>query len=273
MRRLAVLMFVSVWTPRGAWAQGADESPLVLLNHDTGNFFVLASDVPFRVAKARPGIRWFDVETVEGPETEHRIVALTANPAGLRRGVYYSAVGIDVTTASGNETFLVPVALRVGLEHRNAFGRARDIESRVPQAYRRWELRDTNVELRARTTPGGHFMIEILDKAREKEELRSLAADLAPSRLLATQTYDLVFPWMCLETPCGIPTQTDINDVKPYVHTVSAISYERYAIHGGAWTVLSDVGDPGDWGRESGLRLWPMTVGGYEPTKAQIQSM
>jgi murein DD-endopeptidase MepM/ murein hydrolase activator NlpD len=273
MRRLAVLLFVSVWVPTGAWAQGTDESPLVLLNHDTGNFFVLASDVPFRVAKARPGIRWFDVETVEGPETEHRTVALTANPAGLRRGVYYSAVRIDVTTATGNETFLVPVALRVGLEHRNAFGRARDIESRVPQAYRRWKPRDPNVELRARTTPGGHFMIEILDKAREQEELRSLAADLAPGRLLATQTYDLVFPWMCLETPCGIPTQTDINDVKPYVHTVSAISYERYAIHGGAWTVLSGVGDPGDWGRESGLQLWPMAVGGYEPTEAQIQSM
>lgn len=34
MRRL----LFAVWAPTGARAQGADESPLVLLNHDTWNF-------------------------------------------------------------------------------------------------------------------------------------------------------------------------------------------------------------------------------------------
>src|SRR3990172_6469825 len=89
------------------------ETPVVALDVADGGFFVLASDVPFRVSMAEPEIPWFGVEAVEGPSTEPRIVPLSANPADLAPGTYYSAVRIDLTTLEGSRTLALPVALEV----------------------------------------------------------------------------------------------------------------------------------------------------------------
>ena len=270
-KRFAILAILWALPATGQTTRGA--APLVVLNHDTGNFFVLASDLPFRVSKADPRLSWFDVERVQGPETAHRTVELVSHPAGRSRGAYFGAVRIDIETAAGSDFFLIPVALRVGAEHRNALGRARDLEASVPARNVRLASRDPNVELRVRPTPGGHYLVEILDLGKQARELASLSAEARALVSPTQQTYELVFPWMCLEYPCGIPTQSDIDDVNPYVSLVSAISYERYAMHGGTFRVLSGVGDPGDWGKANRLRLWPMAIGGYQPSESQINAM
>ena len=259
----------SVFT-MSAGAQPPQDVPLLLLNHDTGNFFVLASDVPFQVRKADETVSWFDVEAFAGEQTAHRTVALTPFPGGLPRGTYFSAVRIDMEGG----TFLIPVALRVGEEHRNAFGREPTLERAITPDLIRTRSDDPDVELAVRATPGGHFVLEILDvPSRRQQELAIASRALSTAAVEKSETYEIVFPWMCLETPCGIPTAQDIADVAPHLDRVNAISYERYAMHGGTWSILSGVGDPGDWGKANGLALWPMAIGGYQPSQAQINAM
>src|SRR3972149_4081028 len=78
---------------------------------------VASPGLPFAPARgggrAGPEVPWCGVEAVEGPSTEPRIVPLSANPADLAPGTYYSAVRIDLTPLEGSRTLALPVALEV----------------------------------------------------------------------------------------------------------------------------------------------------------------
>jgi len=37
-------------------------TPLIVLHHKEGNFFVLASDIPFKVSQAEPEVTWMEVK-------------------------------------------------------------------------------------------------------------------------------------------------------------------------------------------------------------------
>jgi hypothetical protein len=52
-------------TPAGAREAGPSTPPLIVLHHGVGNFFVLASDIPFKVRQAEPKVSWMEVEAID----------------------------------------------------------------------------------------------------------------------------------------------------------------------------------------------------------------
>jgi hypothetical protein len=260
-------------TPQSAESQEGDPAvPVVALDSADGGFFVLGSSVPFRVSKAETAVDWFDVEAVEGKATEPRIVSLTSRSEGLAPGTYYSAVRIDLSTRSGAGVLLIPVALDVrGPEQAEPSLAA--LAAGVPDGLAQLTSGDPNVEVRTWLTPARHYIIEVADLQQERLRLEALAGSAAPSQGVgaASQAYDHVFPWMCLEV-CGPHVPAEIADVAPNLDAVSGVSYERYRMHAGVWGLLN-VGDPGPWASDNGLLKWPMLVGGYKPTAASIQAM
>src|SRR3990170_446707 len=248
------------------------ETPVVALDVADGGFFVLASDVPFRVSMAEPEIPWFGVEAVEGPSTEPRIVPLSANPADLAPGTYYSAVRIDLTTLEGSRTLALPVALEVpGPSHGVLPLTA--LAAGVPADLAQLQVDHPHLDVRIQVTPARHYIVEVVDTQQEEIRLQALAQATAqlPRIQAASQTYEQVFPWMCLEI-CGPNADQEVVDVAPNLDAVSGISYERYEMIGGSWGLLRTT-DPGPWASQHGLMRWPMLIGGYHPTQASVQAM
>ena len=263
----------------------AAQVPVVDLDPDEGNFFVLASDIPFQVSKVEPEASWFDVARIEGKETAHVVVPLSCDPQGLPTGIYMSAVRVDFTMSKGKESdhILIPVALRLG-QGRTSVPVARPhAGSAVPDHLVRFQPGNTDVELRSILTPGGHYIFELIDlrkrSSTDQKEYRGHRADgglaSAPAPEIEStlgRTFDLVLPWMCLEYPCGRRTEDDIADVAANLDAVNHISYERYSMNWGAWG-MHDVGDPGPWAAQEGLGAWPMVTGGYNPSSGSIDAM
>jgi hypothetical protein len=57
---------------------------MVVLSEDSNNFFVLASEIPFRVSSAEPNNRWLAVEALAGKQTAHRVVAVKRRAIRLK---------------------------------------------------------------------------------------------------------------------------------------------------------------------------------------------
>src|SRR3990172_2085522 len=262
-------------TPISAEGQAeGPEVPVVMLDSADGGFFVLASAVPFRVSKADAAGEWVDVEAVEGEATEPRIVPLSSYAADLSPGTHYSAVRIDLATRQGSGVLLIPVALDVREASQTEMALTSVAEG-LPDELAQLATGIPGIEVRPLLTPARHYIIEVVDLEQERSKLEALASSAAaapaPSVGAATQTYEHVFPWMCLEV-CGPHAPVEIADVAPNLDAVSGVSYERYRMHAGVWGLLN-VGDPGPWLSENGLIKWPMLVGGYKPTAAAIQGM
>ncbi|MHC4073504.1 MAG: hypothetical protein ACYTGS_15945, partial [Planctomycetota bacterium] len=190
-----------------------------------------------------------EVEAIEGDQTAHRTVTIKSHPGNLSRATYYSAIRVDLSTPQGQDYLLIPVALRVGKEFERKFGHDALLEAELPAAYIRLQPDDPNIDVRFVMTPGGHYIFEIIDRDKENTKRRQLpqSAQSKPTRMLSpfsvetnaadalSQTYEIVFPWMCLEYPCGRTTADDIADVEPNLDAVNSVSYERYTMSGGWW--------------------------------------
>jgi hypothetical protein len=251
------------------------EIPVIVLDSADGGFFVLASAVPFQVSKAEEAVDWFEVEAVEGEATEPRIVALSARPGELPPATYFSAVRIDVTTPDGPRAIHIPVAMEVAAEAQAEITLA-EAAAAVPEGLAQLSTGQPDVEVRFTPTPARHYIVEVVDLEKELLKLEALLDSLPPEARpqdlsAAAETYEHVFPWMCLEV-CGPNAATEIADVAPNLNAVSGVSYERYRMHAGVWGLLN-VTDPGPWSSEHGLTKWPMLVGGYKPSAASVQAM
>ena len=287
---LVLLCFtvVASGTLKPAEAQEARHSspPLIVLHHGIGNFFVLASDIPFKVRQAEPKVPWMEVEVIEGDQTAHRTVSIKSHPENLSRATYYSAIRVDLSTSKGADYLLIPVALRVGKEFERKFRRDALLEADIPDANIRLQPDDPSIDVRFVMTPGGHYILEIIDRDKENTKRQQLpqSAQSKPTQMLSaptiepgapdalSQTYEIVLPWMCLEYPCGRTMADDIADVEPNLDAVNSVSYERYTLSGGWWGIY-DVGDPGLWADQAALKTWPMVTGGYNPSASDIQAM
>jgi len=257
--------------PKSAHAQleGSDV-PVIMLDSLDGGFFVLASAVPFRVSKAEASVDWFDVEAVEGEATEPRIVSLSSYSAELSPATYYSTIRIDLSTPTGPTAIFIPVALELPAVPQGENPLAAVVAG-VPDGLAQLSTGDPNVEVRYSLTPARHYIVEVVDLEQERLMLEAMAISKSQGIAAATQSYEQVFPWMCLEI-CGAHVSGEIADVGPNLDAVSGVSYERYRMHAGVWGLLN-VGDPGPWLSQNGLIKWPMLVGGYKPTAASIQGM
>ena len=259
------------WLPGLAQVE-RPEVPVIVLDSADGGFFVLASAVPFQVSKAEEAVDWFEVETIEGEATEPRIVELTAHPGELSPATYFSAVRIDVTTRDGPRAIHIPVAMEVPASTQAEMTLA-EAAAAIPEGLAQLSTGQPDVEVRFNLTPARHYIVELVDLEKELLKLEALLNSLPPGARpdAAAQTYEHVFPWMCLEV-CGPNAATEIADVAPNLDAVSGVSYERYRMHAGVWGLLN-VTDPGPWSSENGLTKWPMLVGGYKPSAASVQAM
>jgi len=251
------------------------EVPVVVLDSADGGFFVLASAVPFRVSKAEAAVDWFEVESVEGMATEPRIVSLSSQAADLSPATYFSAVRIDLTLPDGPQAIYIPVALDVPAVSQAEMALTA-VAAAVPDGLAQLSTGHPNVEVRFRLTPARHYIVEVVDVDQERLKLEALAESLPQDPRLqdisaATQTYEQVFPWMCLEI-CGRNATAEIADVAPNLDAVSGVSYERYRMYSGVWGVLNGS-DPGPWVSENNLAKWPMLIGGYKPSAASVLAM
>jgi len=255
--------------PTSAEGQVEVEFPVIALDDVDGGFFVLASDVPYQVSMTEPEIAWFAVETAEGPSTEPRIVSLSSNSAGLAPGTYYSAVRIDLTTTQGPRAIFVPVAMDVpaALQAEMALSA---MAAGVPAGLAQMQIDHPGLDVRFQLTPARHYIVEVVDTEQELLRLQTLMPQIQDIAA-ASQTYEQVFPWMCLEV-CGANVNEETADVAPNLDAVNGVSYERYEMIGGTWGVLR-TGDPGPWASQNDLARWPMLIGGYHPTAASIQAM
>lgn len=256
-------------------AEAIAQVPLVALDPVDGGFFVLASHLPFRVSKAQDAAPWFEVEPAVGLRTEPRMVSVAVDSSGLSPGTYYSALRIEYLTAQGGRAVQIPVAVHVPGETgaRRSFAA---LAAEVPSGLARLQVEVPGVAVRFKLTPARHYIIELVDRVQESQRLDSLSAsalELAESQAVTgpSQTYELVFPWMCLEL-CGRYVTVDAADVTPNLDAVNAVSYERFEMIGGSWGLLN-VGDPGDWASDNSLLKWPMLIGGYKPSPSSVKAM
>src|SRR3990170_4087248 len=258
--------------PTSAEGQVEVEFPVIALDDVDGGFFVLASDVPYQVSMTEPEIAWFAVETAEGPSTEPRIVSLSSNSAGLAPGTYYSAVRIDLTTTQGPRAIFVPVAMDVPAASQAEMALSA-MAAGVPAGLAQMQIDHPGLDVRFQLTPARHYIVEVVDTEQELLRVQGLAqaASQMPRIQAASQTYEHVFPWMCLEV-CGPNADSEISDVAPNLDAVNGISYERYEMVGGSWGLLRTT-DHGPWASQHGLMRWPMLIGGYHPTQASVQAM
>jgi hypothetical protein len=72
----------------GAREAGPSIPPLIVLHHGVGNFFVLASDIPFKVRQAEPKVSWMEVEAIAGDQSAHRTVTIKSHLGNLSRATY-----------------------------------------------------------------------------------------------------------------------------------------------------------------------------------------
>ncbi|HEX9677115.1 MAG TPA: hypothetical protein VGA07_14160 [Anaerolineales bacterium] len=249
--------------------------PVVALDPVDGGFFVLASHLPFRVSKAQPEAAWFDVEAAAGSRTEPRMVSLSVSSRGLAPGTYYSAVLIEIDTPQRTSTIQIPVAMEIPGSSRLQ-GAFSALEAGVPPGLAQLQVDVPTVAVRFKLTPARHYIVEVVDLVQERQQndrMAASAADLLQSQGVTgpSQTYELVFPWLCLEV-CGRNVTNDTADVAPNLDAVNALSYERYRMVGGTWGLLN-VGDPGPWASDNGLLKWPMLIGGYKPAASSILAM
>ena len=277
--RVILALFAIVAASAPLQAQETTPTPVIILNHSQGNFFVFASDLPFKVLKEEQDVSWLEVDPLEGEKIAHRIVQVKSNPEGLADGIYYTAIRVTLVTSTGADHILIPVALRVGEEFEKESAPPVDLDTVIPQDYIRLRVDDPETDIRFILTPGGHYIFEVIDRQKERIKLEQLSVS-PPRELLQqyqvpaglTESYQIVFPWMCLEYPCGSTTEADIADVEPNLDAVNHISYERHTMSWGQWGV-HNVGDPAPWAMDVGLGTWPMVTGGYNPPSASIQAM
>jgi hypothetical protein len=262
---LIILVLAAVQAPVAAFAE---QIPLIVLSEDSNNFFVLASDIPFSVSRAEAHDRWLAVEALAGKQTPHRTVAVKRRKARLTPQTEYSAVRVDLSTAVDDDHILIPVVLQIGDHAETELARG------IPTALLLLQPEDPDVQVDVRLTPAGHYIIDIIDVRAEQTRLQALETMVHQqlSAVPAGRSYDIVLPWMCLESPCGRATSDDIADVAPNLDAVNAVSYERYTMFSGNWG-LKSVGNPGPWIVQSGLEAWPMLIGGYEPSASSIRAM
>jgi hypothetical protein len=258
------------------------QHPILLIDlHQTeGNFFVLASDIPFEVRKAEPEVSWMEIEPIAEAQTAHRIIPVKSRPEGLPAGTYFSAIHVVLTTSTGEDYILIPVALQVGEEFERGFSQDLSLAAEVPENKIRLHVDDPNIDVRFMMTPGGHYIFEVIDQIIANRRLEQLSESLGVepkaglSLSAVTETYEIVLPWMCLEYPCGRSTEDDIADVEPNIDAVNAVSYERYNMSNGYWSNYEDlynIGNPGPWAIQMGLGTWPMVSG--LSSKASIDGM
>jgi hypothetical protein len=156
-------------------AQSVEQSalaPLLVLDHSAGNFFVLYSDIPFEVRKAEPEIFWFEVEMIEGEHTAHRVVPVKSQPGSLPVGTYYSAIRVDLTTSMGQDYLLLPVVLQLGEAFEADPYQALPPAEEIPVEYIRLQPNDSAIDIRMVMTPAGHYIVEIVDKNKESQNLQ-----------------------------------------------------------------------------------------------------
>ena len=248
-------------------------TPLIVLHHKEGNFFVLASDIPFKVSQAEPEVTWMEVKEKKATQTIHRIVPIKSRPEGLLRGTYYSAIRVDLMTSWGKDHILIPVALLVGEEFEHKYSIDLSLQSEVPKENVRLQVKDPNIKVRFMMTPGGHYIFEIVDWNRHQLKLQRLYESTrlkkkTPPSLIKKKTYEIVFPWMALFQPLN----DEIADVAPNLDAVNALSYVRYAMGYGIW-ITKDRENPGPWADSVGLAKWPMVQGGLNPLPKSIKDM
>ena len=263
--------------------RSSDVPGIVLINR-LGNFFVFASDIPFEISKAETTVIWLEVENLKGEKAAHQVVRLNSNPKDLPQGTYFSAVRVDLTTASGSDYLLLPVVLCIGRAFEIDPIKTLPLLQDIPAEYIRLQVDDPNIEVRFVLTPAGHYIFEVVDLNREKIRLQQILDGLSTESLdedagvdgsaadILSAMYEVVFPWMCLEYPCGSTTADDIADVEPNLDAVNHISFERYTISSGSLQTYN-VGNPGPWATQVGLGTWPMLTGGYNPSSSAIQAM
>jgi hypothetical protein len=249
-------------------------TPLIVLHHTEGNFFVLASDIPFKVSQADPAVSWMEIKKIKGKQTLHRIVPIKSRPEGLLHGTYYSTIRVDLLTSIGLDYILIPVVLLAGEEFEYAYSIDQSLQSEVPREKVRLQIKDPNIKVRFMMTPGGHYVFEIIDwnmhqlKLQQLHESTQLKKKQVPFPT-ERETYGIVFPWMALFKSL----EKEKADVAPNLDAVNALSYIRYTMYYGKWDIRENRGDPGPWADGAGLAKWPMVQGGLHPDPKSVRDM
>jgi len=249
-------------------------APLIVLHHTEGNFFVLASDIPFKVSQADPAVSWMEIKEIKGTQTLHRIIPIKSRPEGLLHGTYYSTIRVDLLTSMGLDYILIPVALLAGEEFEYAYSIDQSLQSEFPREKVRLQVKDPNIKVRFMMTPGGHYVIEIIDWNMHQLKLQQLykSIQLKKKKIPAPtekKTYRIVFPWMALYQKL----EKEKADVAPNLDALNALSYIRYTMYYGNWNIRKNRDDPGPWADSVGLVKWPMVQGGLQPTHESISGM
>src|SRR3990170_2882710 len=184
--------------PTSAEGQVEVEFPVIALDDVDGGFFVLASDVPYQVSKTQPEIAWFEVETIEGPATEPRIVSLSSNSAGLAPGTYYSAVRIDLTTTKGPRAIFVPVAMDVPAASQAEMALSA-MAAGVPAGLAQMQIDHPGLDVRFQLTPARHYIVEVVDTEQELLRLQTLMPKTKETAA-ASQPYEKCSPGCALRS-------------------------------------------------------------------------
>lgn len=261
--------------PAGDEGPGQARTGLDAIRVSGDAFFVLGSDYPVRIAPGAVTAGWLRVEPLDAARLDPRVVAIRVD-ASRPPGPHEAAFRVDVFTAEGREPLWLAVELCP----------APGCPGRTPRQGPPARFADPGADIRSGTTPGGHLLVEIVDRERERREIgeaRARAGEEEPGREPRRRSpaeppppapagFQLVLPWMCLEYPCGSSTAADVADAAKGRDAINAVSYERYTMRDGA-VRLHPVGDPGPWAQGLGLGLWPMLTGGTEASPAAIQAM
>ncbi len=242
MKYVFLLFFITITI----FAIDKKDVPLLFLNGNSESFFVLGSDIRFNVEMLKKE-NWVDVDKLKDKNIFQTAVTLYGKKTDDSNKIKYNAIKINFTDDKNNSDFvLIPVVMAD-----NSYSDEYLIKN-IPADLIKLNTNLKNIEVNKLFTPGGNFIFEIINTENQFKFFNKTA------NKEASQLYEIVFPWMCLEYCSASRTATvEHAEVHNHLDTVNAVSYERYTMNGGTWQILS-VTNPTTLILNDGLEAYPM---------------
>ncbi|MBN2693031.1 hypothetical protein JXR93_00085 [bacterium] len=242
MKYFYLFLFLSI----SIFATENRKIPLLYLNGNSESFFVLGSDIPFNIDVFEK-TDWISVDKLSGDSMFQTAVTIYGTKTDDLSGVKYNSIKVNFKNSKGNSDYiLIPVVMA-----NSSFSDSYLIKN-LPQKYIKLTTELDNIEVNLMMTPSGNYVFEIINLENQYKLFNK-----TPNRV-ATQTYEIVFPWFCLEF-CSSSRTAEVEhaEVTQQLDALIGVSYERYTMNGGIWQTLN-VTNPTTLIIGDSLQAWPM---------------
>ncbi len=242
MNHIFLFLFLSI----SIFATENRKIPLLYLNGNSESFFVLGSDIPFSIEVFEKN-SWIDIDKLSGESMFQTAVTIYGTKTDDLSGIKYNSIKVNFKNSKGETDYILIPVVMANSGFSNDY-----LVKNLPKKYMKLETKLENIEVNLMMTPSGNYVFEIIDLEKQYKIFNK-----TPNRV-ATQTYEIVFPWFCLEF-CSRTRTAEVEhaEVTEQLDALTGVSYERYTMNGGVWQILN-VTNPTTLILNDSLEAWPM---------------